>query len=108
MAEEPRPERIEFVRSGGFAGISVSATVSASELRPDERAAVDALLGREPAEGAVAGEPDRFQYEVTVIAGEYRHRVQLGEREIDESVRPLIDCLERDAKPVTRRSRPER
>ena len=107
MGEGEPPERIEFVRSGGFANISVRATVSTSELRPEERAGVDVLLGRDPAEGAVTGEPDRFQYEVTVVTGEYRHRVQLGEREIDESVRPLIECLERDAKPVVRRSDPE-
>lgn len=99
MGGEP-PERIEFVRSGGFANISVRATVSASELGPEERAGVDVLLGRDPDEEAVAGEPDRFQYEVTVVAGSSRHRVQLGEREIDEPLRPLIECLERDAKPV--------
>ena len=107
MGEGEPPERIEFVRSGGFANISVRATVPASELRPEERAGVDELLSRDAVEEAVAGEPDRFQYEVTVIAGSYRHRVQLGEREIDESVRPLIECLERDAKPVARGPGPE-
>jgi hypothetical protein len=107
MGDSEPPERIEFVRSGGFANISVRATVPASELRPEERAGVDALLGREAVSEAVAGEPDRFQYEVTVIAGSYRHRVQLGEREIDEPLRPLIECLERDAKPVLRQSDPE-
>lgn len=58
---------------------------------------MDALLAR-PAAGAVEpGEPDRFQYELTVVTGERRHRVRLGEREIDERLRPLIDRLERDA-----------
>jgi hypothetical protein len=99
------PERIELERSGGYANIPMRATVSAAELGPEERAGVDALLAREAAGGAVAGEPDRFQYEVTVVAGAQRHRVLLGEREIDEPLRPLIDRLDRDAKPVARSTR---
>jgi len=97
------PEQIELARSGGFANIPMRATVSADALGPHERAGVDALLTRQPAEQAEAGEPDRFQYDVTVVAGERRHRVRLGEREIDERLRPLIDCLERDATPAPRR-----
>jgi hypothetical protein len=96
-------ERIELVRTGGFANIPMVATVSADALEPHERGSVDALLGREPVEGAVAGDPDRFQYDVTVVAGDRRHQVRLGEREIDEQLRPLIDRLERDAAPARRR-----
>jgi hypothetical protein len=95
MAGEP--ERIEFERSGGFANIPVRAAVSADELDPQERAGLEALLNRASAEQARAGAPDRFQYDVTVIAGNRRHRVQLGEREVDGQVRALIDRLERDA-----------
>ena len=97
MAGEP--ERIELARSGGFANIPMRAAVSADALDPQERAGVDALLSRAPAEGAQAGAPDRFQYDVTVIAGDHRHRVRLGEREIDDRLRALIDRLERDATP---------
>ncbi len=57
------------------------------------------VLSRAPAEQARAGAPDRFQYGVTVIAGDRRHRVRLGEREVDGHVRALIDRLERDATP---------
>jgi hypothetical protein len=95
MAGEP--ERIEFERSGGFANIPVRAAVSADELDPQERAGLEALLNRAGAEQARAGAPDRFQYDVTVIAGNRRHRVQLGEREVDGHMRALIDRLEREA-----------
>ena len=95
MAGEP--ERIEFARSGGFANIPVRAEISADALDPRERAGLDALLTRAPAEHAQAGAPDRYQYDVTVIAGDRRHRVQLGEREVDVHVRALIDRLELDA-----------
>jgi len=92
--------RIEFERSGGFANIPLRASLSADALGPQERAGLDALLAREPAGAtARAGAPDRFQYDVTVIAGESRHRVRLGERELDEPLRALIDRLERAAAP---------
>jgi hypothetical protein len=97
MADEP--ERIEFARSGGFANIALRAEVPAAALAPQERAGVDALLAREPAAAAQAGAPDRFQYDVTVVTGGRRHRVQLGERDVDEPLRALIDRLERDAAP---------
>ena len=101
MADEP--ERVELARSGGFANVAMRASVPAQALGPHERAGLDALLDRQPAGEAEAGKPDRFQYDVTVVAGERRHHVRLGEAEIDEGLRPLIDCLERDAKPTTRR-----
>jgi hypothetical protein len=101
MADEP--ERIELARSGGFANIPMRASVPAEALEPHERVGVDALLSRRPAEEeAEAGEPDRFQYDVTVVTGDRRHRVRLAEREIDERLRPLIDHLERDAAPAGR------
>jgi hypothetical protein len=93
------PERIEFERSGGFANVPLRAEVSADALDPQERAALAALLERAPAAAARAGAPDRFQYDVTVIAGGRRHHVQLGERDVDEPLRALIDRLERDAAP---------
>ncbi|MEA2242185.1 MAG: Emfourin, partial [Solirubrobacteraceae bacterium] len=75
------------------------AAVSADKLDPQERAGLDALLSRPPAEQARSGAPDRFQYDVTVIAGDRRHHVQLGEREVDGPMRALIDRLEREATP---------
>jgi anti-sigma factor RsiW len=89
------PERIEFERSGGYANIPLRAELTAGELDPPERAALDALLAREPATEARAGAPDRFQYDITVGP----HHVQLGERDVDEILRPLIDRLERAAAP---------
>jgi hypothetical protein len=98
MAGEPA--RIEFERSGGFAGIPIRASVSADALDPREREGLDALLAREPAGAAGrGGAPDRFQYDVTVVAGDRRHSVRLGERDVDEPLRALIDRLERAAAP---------
>jgi hypothetical protein len=101
MADEV--ERIELARSGGFANIPMRATVSGDALDPTERAGLDALLSRPPAGKAAAGAPDRFQYDVTVVLhGDRSHHVRLGEHEIDDRLRPLLDRLERDAAPVAR------
>jgi hypothetical protein len=48
---------------------------------------------------ARAGAPDRFQYDVSVVADGRRHHVRLGERELDENLRALLDRLERAAAP---------
>jgi hypothetical protein len=94
------PERIEFERSGGYANIPLRTALTADDLGPQERAALDALLAREPAGSAArAGVPDRFQYDITVVAGDRRHHVQLGERDVDAPLRALIDRLERAAAP---------
>ena len=94
------PVRIEFERSGGFANVPLRGAVSADALDPRERAGLDALLAREPAGAtARAGAPDRFQYDVTVIEGDRRHTVRLGEPEIEPDLRALIDRLERAAAP---------
>ena len=92
------PERIEFERSGGYANIPLRAEVAAGDLDPQERAALVALLARAPAGSAArAGAPDRFQYDITVVAGEARHHVQLADGDVDETLRALIDRLERAA-----------
>jgi CHASE2 domain-containing sensor protein len=97
MADEP--ERVEVQRTGGFANIPMRATIPAHALAPEERAAVDALLRRAPAEQPAPGRPDRYQYDITVVAGDRRHHVRLGEWEIDDELRALIDRAERDAAP---------
>ena len=41
----------------------------------------------------------RIWYDVSVVADGRRHHVRLGERELDENLRALIDRLERAAAP---------
>jgi emfourin len=97
MAEVP--DRVDLVRTGGFANIAVRASVAAPDLTADEKAGLDALLALPPAAEAVAGAPDRQQYDVSVVVGGKTHHVRLGEHEVDERVRPLIKRLEREAAP---------
>ncbi|MCA1683096.1 MAG: hypothetical protein LC685_03785 [Actinobacteria bacterium] len=93
------PARVELERTGGLAGMRVRAAVPLDHLTSEERAGVDALLSRPSAGAAVAGPADRFQYDLTVVTDGREHHVRLGEIEIDDRLRPLIDRLEGDAAP---------
>ena len=97
MAEVP--DRVELVRTGGFANITVRASVPGRDLDPPELEGVAAALAREPATAAVPGAPDRQQYDLSVVVGERTHHVRLGEQEVDDRLRPLIRRLVRDAAP---------
>lgn len=94
--------RLEFRRSGGIAGIDVTASVDAEDL-PAEQAQLAAELltpGSAPAASTVgAGPPDMFTYEVTVSDGERTQAHRWPEREVPEAVRPLLASLGSRARP---------
>jgi hypothetical protein len=94
------PIRIELERSGGFAGLSLKASVDTSQLPPGEAARIaelvdrvdfDALAAR--ASEATHRAPDRFQYDLVVSQGGRRHELSLGESAVTPELRPLLDYL---------------
>jgi len=99
VAEEP-PVRIDVVRSGGFAGLTTSATVDTASLEPERAAEIRELLaGMDLAALAerLASEPaqprrgaDRFQYDVTVREGNRRYRLSLPQDALSPDLRRLI------------------
>lgn len=101
--------RIHFERTGGFAGMRMTATVDTESLSPDEardwREMVDAAgffdlpaTITTPTPGA-----DRFQYKLTVEAEGRRHTVEMGEAAAPEALQPLLQRLTAVAR-STRRS----
>jgi hypothetical protein len=80
---------VSLLRTGGVTGarLSARADVDLSEREEQAWLARSADAGREP-EG-----PDRFSYEVELARGDERHRVVLGETEVTDELRPLIDRL---------------
>lgn len=91
--------RIEFVRTGGFAGMRTATAVNTDTLPPDEaralRESVDAArffdlpaVIASPTPGA-----DRFQYKITVEAEGRQHTVELGEAAVPEALQSLIQRL---------------
>jgi hypothetical protein len=83
---------LELERSGGFAGLTLRASVPLSELTEEQLAALEECLSQTPRRNPRAGPgaPDRFQY-----------RLRLGEREavlpedaLPSALRPLLGRLE--------------
>jgi hypothetical protein len=92
--------QIEFERSGGVAGVALRKSVDAGDLpQPEaeelrnlvERADIPALAER--SRGPGPGRPDRFQYDLTVTLDDRRYQMTVGEADLPESLRPLVDKL---------------
>lgn len=93
--------RIEFRRSGGLAGIDMTASIDAQDL-PAEQAqlATELIASPPPPPGDGGGTPDRFSYELTLREGERTQTHRWGETQIPDSVRPLLADLTGRAKPA--------
>jgi hypothetical protein len=101
--------RFHFVRTGGFAGLRLTATIDSDALPEEEsEMLMDELdnanffelppVLHEPSEGA-----DRFQYEITVEEEEKSHTIAAGEAAVPENLQPLVQHLERLARSSHRR-----
>jgi hypothetical protein len=91
--------RIDFERTGGFAGVRLTATIDSDTLSPEEadnvREMVDAanFFNLPPKIAAREQGVDRFQYRVTVESEGRRHSVDIQEAAIPPPVRPLLQWL---------------
>jgi hypothetical protein len=89
--------RIDFQRTGGFAGLSMGTSVDVGELPPEEGSKLQQLVESLERSGAddspPPGKPDRFQYEVTVTRGKESRRYCLAEQELSPEARELVKQL---------------
>lgn len=88
--------RIEVERTGGFAGLRQHGSLDSSELEPNESRELAALLDGlelDAIAAAASGRAgvDRFQYRVVVERGGERIELVLGETEVPDELRPLLD-----------------
>lgn len=90
---------IEFVRSGGFAGIRLAASIDTQNLPAEQATTLDKLIAdsdffdlpeqiKPPTPG-----PDRFEYEVGISSAGQTHSVNVSEAVIPDRLRPLLDLL---------------
>jgi emfourin len=90
---------IDFTRTGGFAGLRLSTSVDTSELPPEQAQEVDHLISEAaffdlPKELLPQNpRPDRFEYRLTVDAGDRSHSVVVSDAAAPESLRPLLNYL---------------
>jgi emfourin len=101
--------RIELVRSGGFAGLSLRAAVdTAVPDDPDAAWFARALEGLDLSRLAARddtvvegsggplprpGQPDRFHYDLAVDSDDGRQELSFGETAVPEALRPVVDRL---------------
>jgi len=94
--------QVKFVRSGGFAGLKMVATVDSSDLPPDQQDVVNRLL-TEDLRGPGASRPggaDQFSYQLEIQHGGRTVKRRWEEPEVLETVRPLLAGLTKEAKPA--------
>jgi 3-hydroxyisobutyrate dehydrogenase-like beta-hydroxyacid dehydrogenase len=91
--------RVDFERTGGFAGMRTTATIDTETLPPDEARALNELVDAagffnlpatisSPSPGA-----DRFQYKITIVAGGRQHTVETSDAAVPETLSPLLRKL---------------
>ena len=91
--------KIEFERTGGIAGLRLTATVHADALAPEEARKLQAMVEEArffelPSTlSHVQPGADRFQYTVTVEIQGRRHTVEIAEGAAPPRLRPLLDRL---------------
>jgi hypothetical protein len=91
--------QIQFERSGGFAGMTVAATIDTDQLPAQEadelRALIDAAgffnLPAKPAIASVGA--DQFQYTISVKAEGRQHTIQTGDASASEALQRLLRRL---------------
>jgi hypothetical protein len=90
--------QVSFERSGGFANIPLSVSVN-TEMLPSDQAVqlrqwVEAAQFFDlPTSLMSSGQPDRFQYQITVEEGDRQHSVSVSESAMPESLKPLVRWL---------------
>ncbi len=90
--------RIEFERSGGFAGMHIKKSLDTDDLEEEEARKLIQLVEESgffglpeklpPSPGA-----DRFHFVIKVQSEDSQHVVETGEASAPETLRPLLDML---------------
>ena len=100
----PTIMHIKFERSGGFAGMRLTAAIDPKALPPQETTKVQEMVeGAKffelpPAVTSKNPGADRFRYKVTVETKERTHTVEIDESAMPPSLRPLLDWLTEQAR----------
>ncbi len=98
-ASEMSIKRVQFERTGGFAGLRLAVDLNIDSLSAAEADELRRLVEGarffelpsevvSPAEGA-----DQFVYKLTVESADRSHTVEVAESAVPETLRPLIDWL---------------
>ncbi|WP_326640397.1 hypothetical protein OG884_36150 [Streptosporangium sp. NBC_01755] len=91
--------KVSIVRGGGIAGLVTVTTVDSASLASQQVAELRSRVERAglsdapERSGASGGQPDRFDYELTVEDGGQAHTVRAGEGDLSGPLRALISYV---------------
>lgn len=86
--------RIDFARTGGFAGLTLRTSLDTDELPPEEAAEIERLAeAAMTAKGSERGGVDRFQYEFEIEGAGEKRRLTIGEGDLTPELRTLVERL---------------
>ena len=94
---------LQLVRSGGFAGLTMVASVDSADLPSDQQSLIASLStpGASPKPDAGHdGAADQFSYHLEIHRGERTVRHHWEEPDVPERVRPLLAALLNEARPA--------
>jgi hypothetical protein len=92
-------EKIKFERTGGFAGIRITADIELDDLAEDQKREIIELLDEmdfDKLHEKVAGKmpvPDEFVYSFIVEADKREYKVLAGESALPNNMQPLLEIL---------------
>lgn len=95
---------IWFERSGGFTGMTTKVEVDSDTLSSEEVENVCGLIEAadyfniQNSDNSASGLPDQFQYKITIEYKRNKRTLELGESDISEKLRPLVNYLTRKAR----------
>jgi hypothetical protein len=96
--------RIVLKRSGGFAGISQTMSISTDQMPAVEAQKVTSLVQQAgffalpPVIDSAQPGADRFQYQITVENEQGAHTVQVDESAVPPGLQPLLDWMKNSAR----------
>ncbi len=91
--------RVEYERTGGFAGMRIAASFDLAELQPAEAAETRQLiesagfrdLPEDISDGAAI--PDQFTHKITITGDTWKHTVVTTDNSMPDSLQPLVEKL---------------
>ncbi len=94
-----RSMKIQFVRTGGFAGIRLARAFDTESMPPEQAGKLQALVDAarffdmpEPAESP-SRVPDSLEYRLTVSSSERERTIVVNDAALPVSLRPLMEYL---------------
>jgi hypothetical protein len=82
--------RIQVVRRGGIAGVTLRGEADSAELAGAADDAEELLRSLPAGKPPSLGRPDRFRYEITVTDGGQSRTAHFNEDELPKSLRPVV------------------